>query len=193
MQRRQLRIKRGDRIDDRRQRLVIDFDQLKRVLGEVAVGCDHDRHRLTDIAHAAGGDRPAFDRRLDADHKRGRQLRHLGGGDDGGDAARAPRRVGTDRADFGVRVRRAQDRGMQRAGRNADVVDIAPAPGEKREVLDPFDGLADPAFMVRLFACFGQNATPPGAVFLTNPPRASRARRITRNGAPVKRGAVLNA
>src|SRR5437773_9132760 len=51
-----------------------------------------------------------------------------------------------------------------------------PTPGEKRDVLDPFDGLADPAFVVRLFACFGQNATPPGAVFLTNPPCAQAAR-----------------
>ena len=137
------RIERGERIDDGRQRLVVDLDQFERVFGEIAVARDHDRDRLADIAHAVDGNRPAFDRRLHADHQRGGQLRHFGGGDDGGDARRAPRRLGVDGADFGVGVRRAQDRGVQRAGRNADVVDIAPAPGEKRQVLDPLDRLAD--------------------------------------------------
>ena len=44
-----------------RQRLVLDFDQLQRVLGEIAVRRDHDRHRLADIAHLADRDRPALD------------------------------------------------------------------------------------------------------------------------------------
>ena len=47
---------------------------------------------------------------------------------------------------------------MQGTGRNADVVDIAPAPGEKRQVLDPLNRLPDPA----LVAYFWTNATPPG-------------------------------
>ena len=41
-------------------------------------------------------------------------------------------------------VRRAQDRRVQGAGRNANIVDIAAAPGQQRGVLDPLDRLAAP-------------------------------------------------
>src|SRR5665213_4547957 len=171
-------------MSDSWQRLVIDFNKLERVFGKIAIDGNNDRYRLADIAHAADGDRPAFDRRLDADHQRGRKLRHLFSGDDGGNARRTSRGFGADCADFGVRMRRAQNGGVQRARRDADIVDVASAPGEKREVLDPFDGLAEPASVVRLFTCLGQNATPPGAIFLTNPRCAQAARGASRQTAP---------
>src|SRR5260221_6107948 len=82
---------------------------------------------------------------------------------------RARGRLCVDDVDFGVGVRRAQDRRMQGTGRNADVVDIAPAPGEKRQVLDPLDRLPDPA----LVAYFGQTQHLPGL------------------GVPANRGAVI--
>ena len=64
----------------------------------------------------------------------------------GGDAARMARAASrADRADHRMRMRRAQDRGMQRAGRHAEIVDVAAAPGQQVGVLHPLDRLAAPA------------------------------------------------
>src|SRR6266567_3741629 len=43
-----------------------------------------------------------------------------------------------------MRVRRAQDRGVQRAGPNAEVIDETPAPNQQRGVFDALDRLAAP-------------------------------------------------
>ena len=60
-----------------RQRLVVDLDQLQRVLGEIAVRRDDHRDRLADIAHALDRDRPALDVRLHAGEQRAPKRRHL--------------------------------------------------------------------------------------------------------------------
>jgi hypothetical protein len=39
----------------------------------------------------------------------------------------------------GVRVRGAQDRGVQRSGRHGQIVDIAAATGQERSVFDALD------------------------------------------------------
>ena len=44
------------RIDDDRQRSVVDLDQVERILGAIAVGRDDDGDRLADIAHALDRD-----------------------------------------------------------------------------------------------------------------------------------------
>ena len=139
MQHRLRRIERRERIDHRRQRLVVDLDQVERVLGEIAVGGDDDRDRLADIAHAADRDRPAFDRRLDPDRKACRQRGYLVAGDDGDDARRGARRVDIYMCDPRMRVRRPQNGGVQRAGLFAEIVDEASAPGQERGVFDALD------------------------------------------------------
>ena len=145
MQHRLLWIERGERIDDGGQRLVVDLDQLQRILGEVAVGGDNDRDRLADIAHALDRDRPALDRRLYADDEARRQRGDLSAGENGRDAECLARRRSVDGADFRMRVRRAQDRGVQRAGTYAEVVDEAAAPDEQRGIFDTLNRLAAPA------------------------------------------------
>ena len=128
-----------------RQRLVIDLDQLQRVLGEVTVRRHHHGDRLADIAHALDRDRPALDVRLHAGEQRRPERGHLGRGDHRRDALRGARRAHVDRADDRMRMRRAQHGGVQRARRHAEIVDVAPAPGEQGRVLHPLDRLPDPA------------------------------------------------
>ncbi len=52
------------------------------------------------------------------------------------DAARLHRPGDVDRDNIGMSVRRAQDGGVQRARANAEIIDEASAPGEKRSILD---------------------------------------------------------
>jgi hypothetical protein len=52
-----LRCERCLRIHRRREWLVVDADPGHRILGEVPVGGRHQRHRLTDEAHAVSGER----------------------------------------------------------------------------------------------------------------------------------------
>ena len=144
MQHRRRRIERRHRIDHCRQRFVIHVDELERVLGEIAVAGDHHRDRLADIAHAIDRNRPAFDRRLDADREARRQRLDLGAGDHGDNAGRPPRGGQVDRADVGMRMRGAKNSGVTRARRYADIVDEAAAAGEQRQVFDALDRLADP-------------------------------------------------
>ena len=145
MENRRVRRRRGERIDHRRQWAITDFDEIERILGAVAVGGDHDGDRFADVTHAIDGDRPALDRGLDADREtRGERL-DFGAGEHGKYAVRRQRRRAIDRLDFGVRMRRAQNGGFERAGAHAQIVDIAAAAGEQRRVLDPRDRAADPA------------------------------------------------
>jgi hypothetical protein len=47
-------------------------------------------------------------------------------------------------------MRRAQDRGMERARPHREVVDVAAAPGEEAQILDALDRLAEPRSRFRL-------------------------------------------
>ena len=116
------------------QRRVLDLDERDRVLGDVAgLGGDHG-HGLAEVAHL-----------LDRD----RVLHHLLGAEPGeraddargtpGRSARRARPEGpsppcVDRDDPGVRVRRAQHRGVQHAGQ-PQVVDVRDRPAHQRRVL----------------------------------------------------------
>ena len=108
------RIERGARVDDSRQRFVLDVDQFKRVAGRVPVPRDHERDLLAlepdlvgreDGLHVGGqgghpGEVPPGER-LPRDH--------------GLDAGVRLRRHGVDRADPRVRQRTAQDRAVEHA------------------------------------------------------------------------------
>ena len=144
MQQRLRRIERRLGVNHRRQRLVVDLDQVEGVLGEITVGGDDDGHRLADIADLADSDGPTFDRRLDPDHQAGGGCRHVVGGQYGGHARRLARGVGADCHDAGMGMRRAQDGCLQRVGFGAEVVDETAAPGQQRGVFNALDRLAAP-------------------------------------------------
>ncbi len=144
MQQRTGRIECIDRIDDRGQRFVVDLDQIERVLRQIAICRDDDRNRLADVAHTVDCDRPTFDRRLHAGDKARRERRDIRTGENRGNAVRLARRIETDRRNAGMRMGRAQDCGMQRAGPNAEVIDKAPAPGQECGVFHALDRLAAP-------------------------------------------------
>src|SRR5207249_521381 len=126
------------------------FDQLERVLGEVPARGDDETDGLAHVA-----DRPAGERRLKArrragalpeSHRDARDRAEIGGGDDRDHAGKCPGGLRADGRDARVRMRRAQDRGVQEAGQ-PHVRRVFPAPGQKPEVLLALDGKADDALM----------------------------------------------
>ncbi len=107
----------GQRLDlvvDRRQLLVFGGDELHRLLGDVRIGGDHDRHRLPDEAHLlVRQDRLIMERRTVI--RIGQYLHHVVDGDDMQHAWHLLRRAGVDRPDQAVRHRAAEDLGVQHA------------------------------------------------------------------------------
>ena len=129
----------GLRIRDGGQLLVLDRDQLARILGLRARLCHHGTHRLALPAGALDRD-GVLRRRLDALQMRqhadpGRDdFGQFGAGDDRDHAGRLLRRRRIDRDDAGVRMRRAHIRHMRHA-RQRDVADVLSPPlGEPRQV-----------------------------------------------------------
>ena len=138
-------------VTHRRQGLVIDQDRSSRVLGAMAAVGDDDRQRLADIADLVAREAELRDQL--ADRRVGHQHRHarlahalgqVGRGEDGVNAGHGARRGGIDRTDAGMGVGRAQERGLERAGK-MDVVDEAALAGEERLVLGALDPGADRA------------------------------------------------
>ena len=134
-----------DRIDHRLSSgVVFDLDQLGGVLGEVAALGHHQRHRLAgDSARArprATTDAPATSARPGTDRMSLRMSSPVmtaqtpsfsqGGG-------------GIDRHDIGVRVRRADDVGLQRAGWHWEIIGIAAAARQQRRVFLANDARAE--------------------------------------------------
>ena len=100
---------------DRRQRLVVDVDQLERVLRDVGGLGDDGRDLLALEAHLVGGEhglRVARERR----HPGEVVLRHQLAGDDRDDARQRRGARGVDRLDAGVRVRAAQELQVEHPG-----------------------------------------------------------------------------
>ena len=125
------------RVHDRRQRLVVDLDQLQRVLGDVAVLGDDEGDLLALEADLVGGQhslRVVGQRRHPGEvvTEQGRTrdaLEHLAR-DDRDDAGQRLGRRRVDRQDARMRERAAQDRAVQHAGQ-VDVIDVvALAPDE---------------------------------------------------------------
>ena len=140
MQQRRRRLARGARVDHGCERLVVDAHQVGGILGEVARFGDHDGDRLADIAHALDRERPLVHRRLERDQERVGELAHVLAGDDRPDAVLRQCRARIDAGNLGVRVRRADDVSVQRAGRHRQVVGIAPAPRQQRRIFLAKDG-----------------------------------------------------
>ena len=134
-----------DRVDDHRQRLVVDHHPLRGVRPLLGGLAEHDGHRLADEADAVRrqqrpGHRPVGHAR------HGRQV-DLGPRDDVHDAGQAARLGDVHPDHQGVRHRRAQERGVHRAleGRLAEVGGVATTLGQQAGVLDARDTRAEDA------------------------------------------------
>ena len=131
------------RVDDRRQRLVLDVDQLARVLGDVGVVGDDAGHLLALEAHLVGGQHGlgVVGQRRHPGQVAGRH--HLAGQHQV-HAGDLPGPAGVDRLDPGVGQRAAQDLHVQHAGQR-DVVGVVALAADEPAVLDPLAAGAQPA------------------------------------------------
>ena len=130
-------------VDHRRQRVVIDLDQLGRVARDLARVGDDEGDGIADMPHLVGGQREA--RRHD--HRRGR--RHLGdarhraeplrrqiaGGEDATYPRQGARRTGIDAGNLGMGMRRAQHMAVELA-RRVDIVDEPALAAQKACILE---------------------------------------------------------
>ena len=109
---RRVRRQRSQWVNIRGERPVSHVDQVDGILGLVSVGRNDDGNRFAHIPHPPHGDRPAFDRRLDADDEAGCQGLDVVAGQDRDNAICAQRGRQIDRKDLGMSMWRAQDRGV---------------------------------------------------------------------------------
>jgi hypothetical protein len=91
----------------------------------------HDRYRFADIAHPVDRQAPLLHRGLDRDRKGPGPAPRVLAGNGARDPRHRERGGGIDRDELGMRVRRAQDRGMQRAARHRQIV-AEPAAAEQQ-------------------------------------------------------------
>ena len=109
---RRVRVLRLARVDEHRQRLVLDLDQVGRVARDVARRGDDGDDRLADVAHRADRERVVLDlapgRRRQLEERIG-QRRDLVRRQRPVDALERLRRRDVDRDDLRVRVRRADE------------------------------------------------------------------------------------
>ena len=144
MQDRRIRRRRGDRIDHRRQRAVVDADVIERILGEIAVGRADDRDRFADIAHPIDRDPVILHRRRESDDQRIGQRGDVLSGDHRPHAGALPAPPSMSIATISAcGMRRAQDRRMQRSCLHRQVVDELAAPSQQRRIFDPQHALTD--------------------------------------------------
>jgi hypothetical protein len=139
-------------IHDVRQRLVVDLDQLGRVLGERPAVGDHGGHPLSGIAHAILGERPTRHLgRVHADRERVGGGAEFLAGQHVVDARGAARRIRVDGADTGRRIGRGHDRDVLQAGKS-DIGRVAAAPGDEARIFLRASLSADVTEAVRALA-----------------------------------------
>ena len=134
-------------VDHGRQGDDIKHHRVERVLGRRRRFRQHDGDRLADIAHLVVGDDGLLERlerrrRVLPQRNRRNRRADIRRGDDGTHAGAGQRGALVDGAEAPVRERAAHDHGMQDvlAGQ---IIDVLPAPGQKREILDTFDRASD--------------------------------------------------
>ncbi len=138
---------RGLRIDDHRQVLVLDLDQITRVLGNIAALGDDRRHRLADVPHAIHGDAVLHHRRTRELRRRTGDLLRLLAGHDENHTGERFRFRGIDALDARVCPVAAQHRRMRHPGHD-NIVDVLPVTGKQARVLDALQVLADPVVRI---------------------------------------------
>ena len=134
----------GQRLLDRGdggERLVVDVDPLERLAGRGLVLGDRRGHRLALVAHHVDGEDGAV-------AEGGAEVRvapvEVGAGDHGVDAGHGARGARVDRPDPRVRVRRAQERGVQHP-RPRQIGDVARPSRDLVQRVGPRHGSADDA------------------------------------------------
>ena len=136
-------LERLERIDDDRQRVVVDFDGVDAIGGRVAIGGDDARHLLRLVHHLLGRQH-----HLGIRHQRRHPvevvLRERLSGDDGEHAGDLQRALGIDRLDARVGKRAADDVQVEHA-RKLDVVHVAALPADEPRVLLALDGMTHPS------------------------------------------------
>ena len=126
------------RIDQRGQRRILDLDQLRRILCDVATLRDHGHDGLAHESHLASGERQ--DRRgVIIGHARNGVDRldlalEISGDIDSHDAGQIPGRLHVDRHDVGVGLVAAPECHVQQA-RHLDIVDILALPAKQARIL----------------------------------------------------------
>jgi hypothetical protein len=131
---------------DRRERLMVDHDQLGGVLGEITIARHDAHHRVADEAHLVDRQRGHLDRVQALDwwghaQRRG-PFSELPAGHDVHHARSLGGRRDIDRADARMGVRRPHEMRMQRAGKH-DVIEIAALSGEEAMILPAQQRLAN--------------------------------------------------
>ncbi|GAA0631625.1 hypothetical protein GCM10009547_39330 [Sporichthya brevicatena] len=136
----------GVEVDDGRERLVDDVDQLEGVLGDVLVAGDDGDDGLADVTDLLDRERAAvadlLAREVPQVALRADPLEELGAGGDGEDAVEGGGAAGVDRDDPCVRVRAAQD-GERRLAREVDVVDVPSGAADEPCAVAGRDACAD--------------------------------------------------
>ena len=134
-------IRRLDLVEDRRQLLVVDQDELCGLVGDMGVARQHDGDRLADIAHLADRqDRLVVEGRPEIGI--GDQLADVLGGVDAVDARHVECRACVDPGDPSMRDRAAHDLRVQHA-RQADIVGVFGAAGHLGGGFEARDGATD--------------------------------------------------
>ncbi len=137
----------GIRVEQRRQFVDLDLDQIGRILSEVGVFGKHRRDRIADITHdALGQHRLAIriERRNAAFAKIDRRhVGNVGSGPHGVDARQRQRGACIDRNDAPMSVRRTNDAHVQLV-REIDVACKLATTDHERWVLEPLYRLTDP-------------------------------------------------
>ena len=148
---RRARCQRLPAVRHRRQRLVVDRDQRRGVLGDVARLRDHHRHRLADEGDLVLGEHERRDvgrqlRRAKLQRKPllCEQRRQIGEREHGMHAGVSLRGAGVDGADQGMGMRAAHECRLQHVGK-AQIGDEAARTREQGAIFKPLDGVADVA------------------------------------------------
>ena len=131
---------------------VVDLDQIERVFRERTRFGHYDRDWLADVAHAVHRERPLFHRRFHADDERSRPRTQIVAREHGAHACEFRRDLRIDRQDVRVRVRRTQNRGVQRARLDSDVVAIAATARQDRRVFEALHRAPDVTLRCGRFA-----------------------------------------
>src|SRR5262249_4304904 len=145
-------IERAGGLDDSRERLILDCDQLGRIARRGGAFRDDHRARVTDMPYTVADDRRmwrqhrrrpvAVGDRAEARNVSDPVARDVIPGQDGEHAGGGKRCRRIDSADARMRVRRAQHEGISLV-RSLNVIDIIAATGDEAPVLDAADRLTD--------------------------------------------------
>ena len=143
MQQRRVRLRCLDRIDDGRERPVLDLDRVEGVFGKVTVGGGDHRDRLADVADPAHRHAVVVDGVAET-HDHGIGLaRHVLAGHDRMHAGHLQCLRTVDGKDFGVWMGRAEKGGVQRSRPDRQVVDEFALANQERTVLGAQHAAAD--------------------------------------------------